>query len=1217
MAENNKTRKQAEASKEVQLQSGTYEVIRNRLDTHGKGLRKRLEKLNAGRKDVFGAIESKLVASERVTTKNNCVPRDMIPVGDSFIFGYNVFIGLRTETTLEDVFAVYKFNAGQFVECSLNTIGDERFAADFKNLYKYYRHTVFVKFALIGPYLFMVFRIGKNVSDIKTFKWLVRPRGLEYIDNRSDHEYVFPPQHGFEWTRTTQDMHRSGVNPHISIEDRIFVETVRGDLTIKIEDNTETGEGIYSEPVADPDQTLNDATIYYAIVGDSIILKIRPYQEEKTRYIVYSEKTQRAVRVDAIKDACVLLPGDQGLVFPKGYYLQTGEIKQFDIDMDDMVYEKCFASPNGEDFLYVFYNRQSGVYVLLSYNLIAQEVSTPLVCNGFSLFEDGTLIYFRGDDQPQKHHVIQIWTTPYYGPDHTIDVMRESELYKIGNTSIVRCMAECTELLNLIGKDESYANLYHDISKKAQDIVDAYFWLSGSETFNLAEPLGHIRQAAAAAIEEYDKVVRTRQNTRKQIETVSANVREIIGAVDYESLDEIDEYVHHLAQLRSVRGEIVSLKDLRYADMEPVESLETLVGEHTEKLSGLCVRFLLEPESLAPYKRRIEEQGGQVEGVGKVAEVKKLVEKVAETSSQLEMLTEIVSNLKIADATETVAIIDNISLVYSQVNQVKAALKNRMNELGVVEGRAEFGSQIKLIDQSVINYLDICNTPEKCDEYLTKISVQLETLESRFADFDEFVVQLAEKREELYNAFESRKVQLVAQQNQRATTLMTAAERVLKGIENRAKSFSEINEINGYFASDLMVERVLDNIDSLNALGDSVKAEDVKSRLKTLQQDAIRQLKDRQSLYEDGENIIRLGRHRFSVNRQALEGTIVRRDGGMFYHLTGTGFFEPITDEDFLATKDTWDLELVSESSEVYRAEYLAYKMMQELSGDEAQELCEAEFDELTARAQTFMGPRYEEGYVKGVHDHDGAKILQAMLQLKSEIGLLRYPTQARALAVAFWILGGDQDSKDLIAARIAGVGRIRELFEDAGGFENEYVQQASRLLRGFVSETGMFETRWIEPAAEYLFHELAAGGEFAVSSIASGIRSDFQSHLRSRKFATRFAESAKAVSGDPTGRYCLMRDWVVSFLREHDDESLRIYADEVAALLIDGHADDRAVVNRDIERRLSEMIGSHPRISHGTYSLNYCDFMTRVTDHEHRIVPNFTQYRHIKKALI
>ena len=121
-----------------------------------------------------------------------------------------------------------------------SAIGDGRFEEDFKDLYRYYKHTFFAKFSRIGPYLFMVFRIGRAVTDIKTFKWLIQGNTLRYLDNRSDHECVFPPQHEFEWTRTTQDMFHEGKHPHISIQDRVFVETVGGDLTVKIEDNTET-----------------------------------------------------------------------------------------------------------------------------------------------------------------------------------------------------------------------------------------------------------------------------------------------------------------------------------------------------------------------------------------------------------------------------------------------------------------------------------------------------------------------------------------------------------------------------------------------------------------------------------------------------------------------------------------------------------------------------------------------------------------------------------------------------------------------------------------------------------------------------------------------------------------------------------------------------------------------------------------------------------------
>ena len=116
-------------------------------------------------------------------------------------------------------------------------------------------------------------------------------------------------------------------------------------------------------------------------------------------------------------------------------------------------------------------------------------------------------------------------------------------------------------------------------------------------------------------------------------------------------------------------------------------------------------------------------------------------------------------------------------------------------------------------------------------------------LEGRFAEFDEFVLQLTEKREEIYNAFETRKLSLVEARNKRATTLMAAADRILKGIKTRVDNFESVTEINGYFASDLMIEKIRDIVDELGELDDTVKVDDIQSRMKTIREDAVRQLR--------------------------------------------------------------------------------------------------------------------------------------------------------------------------------------------------------------------------------------------------------------------------------------------------------------------------------------------------------------------------------------
>ena len=416
---------------EPTLERGTYEIILNRLRSHADDLRSRLGQLNDQRRDVFGSIATELISNQRITTENNCLPRDIVPIGNRFIFGYNVHMGLKTRTELSDVFTVFEFSDGAMHAQSLDLLNSGAFEDEFFSLYKYYKDTQFAKFHIIGPHLFLVFRVGKSATDTKSFKFLIDGDSLKYIDNRSDHEVVFPDQHDFKWVATTREQHRAGEHPHISIHDRVFVETVGGDLTIKIEDNTDDGSGIYAEHVDEADQTLDDADIFYSIVGNLILLKIKPFKEDDFRYLVFNEKTHTVTRIDSIAHACVLLPEDHGLIFSNGYYLQTGQHKTFDNDLTDLLFERRIASVNGEDYLYVFYNRENGHYVLLSYNMIEQTVATPIICSGFSIFDNGHLIYYKSDPEPAKHHAIQIWQTPYVGEEISSGQQSDSFLYKI------------------------------------------------------------------------------------------------------------------------------------------------------------------------------------------------------------------------------------------------------------------------------------------------------------------------------------------------------------------------------------------------------------------------------------------------------------------------------------------------------------------------------------------------------------------------------------------------------------------------------------------------------------------------------------------------------------------------------------------------------------------------------------------------------------------
>lgn len=1211
-------------SQETQLEAGTYEIIRDRLSKQNEELRKRLVSLNDARREVFGAIETKLVGTDRISTHNNCLSRDIIAVNDNhFLFGYNVFMGLKTETLVEDVFSGYSYDSQKHVflkeECGF--LNDENFKGDFANLYKFYKGTQFIKFAEIGPFIFMVFQVGKTIDDIKTFKWTKVNGDLKYLDNRSDHEFVFPEQHEFNWKRSVRDMQRSGMYPHISIDDRLFVETINGDLTIKVEDNTNSGKGIYSEEVEDRDQTLDDAEIYFALVGHLIILKIKPYQEEKFRYILYNEKIQEAIRIDALENSCVLLPDNQGIIFAKGYYIQTGEFKLFDNQLEDTVFEKRIPSPNGEDYLYVFYQKNTGTYALLSYNLIEQEVLTPIICNGYSIFDDGDLIYFKAEEEQKKHHLIQIWQTPFHSPNKSVIKENNSFLFKVGNKDVVRAMAEINEIQKLISKEDSYANLYLDLVKKSTDVLDSYHWLSHEEAMQVEDPLLRIKESASSAIEEYEKVVRIRKNTEQRVEEVEKKAKEAMSKAQRGDARNINEFIERLTLLRIAKGEALSLKDLRYINLDLIEGLEKGLNEISALVSQQCVRFLLRNEALEPYREKVAALNKKVETVSKVMDAKKLEEEVLKLSAELELLIEIVSNLKIEDATHSTEIIESISAIYAQFNQINSGLKKKRKELLGKEGEAEFASQMKLINQGLSNYLDISDNPEKCDEYLNKLMVQIEELEAKFVEFDQFLDKTTQKREEIYNAFESKKVALLESRNKRTLSLLQSAERIISGISKRLVSFKEQAEINAYYASDIMVSKVRDLSQQLLDLGDSVKSDDVLSKLKFAYEDAVRQLKDKKELFVGDSDVLKFGKHHFNVNTQSLDLTMVLRDDEMFYHLTGTNFFEKVEEEKFLETKSVWSQSLVSENREVYRAEFLAFQIFSSLleghgTQSEMDQLATLSPKELLVFVQSQMAGKFEEGYVKGVHDNDANLILSHLVQFYQTIGLLRYDSKARVLAFLWWEKLLDSSTKEEWKIEFKALGSIAEAFNSI-----QVSESALERLKFQITNSGIDlgeEEYLVNEAAQFIYHMLIQNQSFVFSKEAWQLKDQIQKYFKKNKIQNQFQDSFNAYETRPLKQFEVVLKWLRNFVSTQSYETSGediIY--EASILLM--NLNNSNILDHKINTKvdIDGLFGDHEIVKDGVYTLQYNRYKRKLSRFTETSVKKFVQFTQLKKELL
>jgi ATPase involved in DNA repair/ATPase family associated with various cellular activities (AAA) len=1211
------------ATEQNQIDSGTYEVIRQRLDQCVKQLRETLDKVNKSRKDVFGAVSTTLISSERITTENSCIPRDLASFGNRFIFGYNVQFGLRSTTCIEDVFSVYDYDNHHFNEVSIDIIKNDNFVRDFQELYKYYKNTFLTKLVVNGPFLYMVFRTGSNVSDIKTFKWGFEKGNLVYFNNRSEQELITPPQHEFEWKRTRRESFRTGQHPHISIEDRLFVETIGGDLTIKVEDNTSSGRGIYSESVDNKDQTLDDAEIFYAIVGNLILLKIRPFQEKDFRYLLFNEKTQKVLRIDTIEDACILLPDNSGIIFPNGYYLQTGVFKIFDSTIKNLRFEKKIIAPNGEDFQFVFYNAVDGIFVILPYNRIEQKVDTPVICHGYTYFDNGEQILFKAEKEPRNSHVLQIWQTPFFGTGYIPPAANtDSLLYKIGNKEVVRCMSECQTVLSLLQKEDSYANLYIDITRESNRILDSHFWIDKPEGYGLKDTLVAIRTIAASAVEEFEKVNAVKKQTRDALSKVTQRSDELLLSLGNLEPKRIDRFVSALADIRSLRGDITSLKEMKYTDLEAISILEKSAKNAFEKISSACIAFLLTPDGLRAYHDAVIMHDNDVNSVTKTSDGRKVEADIDKTGMDLELLVEIVGNLKIDDPVNATQITEKIALIFGELNRIRSRLRMHLKNLRSGEGAAEFNAQIKLLDQSIANYLDIANNISKCDEFLSKTMVLFEELDSRFADFDEFVPVLAQKRIEVNQAFESKRVMLQEQRNRVCTSLMSAAERILQGIETRLHSFTTQNDINTYFASDMMVDKVRELIEKLDSLGDTVKADDIQSRLKTLHEDASRKLLDSMELYVDGKDIIKLGRHNFSVNNQPLDLAIIYKNEQMYFHLTGTDFYESIVSEELETTKNVWAQELISENTKVYRAEYLAYQIIKASKNgnfDSMESIAASQADELTVKVSKFMTSRYDEGYVKGVHDFDAALIIKNCAELSLSIDLLTCLPSARALARLFWLWPQDQEIKDRIDKQLKGMHVALTTFSK-GQHHHSFIDELLSMVSDFCKTVCFCEVSLASDAVRYLCDERGRGNKFVISIEADTLCRKVTACLKEKVIYQKFVESVNLLSGNPAAQFEMVHNWIRACFSELNVPDLKPFIEEAAVLialeLITGLQVrlPSEIVETPTSRTIKGLRGDHPKIVNGEYILTYALFLHELSVYERDIVLKFQTCRDIKR---
>ncbi|MGW3927014.1 DNA repair ATPase [Streptomyces microflavus] len=1197
---------------EGDVDAGAYEVLRRRLSAQAGELVRRAEALNVRRTEEFGSTELRLLATEQVHTEHASVPRDLVAVGGQLLFGFERGPGARGEAGVDDVLLVRDAEAEGAPDGTPTLLGDDNFRREFSSLHRYFRDARLLRLRRVNGKLLAVFRTGENTEDIRVLRWALGADGSAgaFLDAQGERDHVFPPSHDFEWTIAGREAHVPGRHPHIAIGKGggLFVDTLGGMLTVKVADDTESPDGIYEEPVDEPLQSLADADVEYAEVGPLVLLRVRPYKETAWRHLVFNSLLSTVQRLDSIGPACHRLPEDQGTIFPGGYYLTTGTAKTFDTaeELAEPVFEGAVRSPNGEDVLYVFRSRDGVRSLLLPYNLIRQEVATPLTGRGHALLDDGTLVLLRDNpDGPARVHPLQRWQTPYVSDTYAASrPAGTGPLARTGNADLVRGISDCLALAHGVRDMTPTTAVYGQLAADCARAQDRYHWLSDPELGSLAEPLGELRATAQQVLAEFTAVQELTRRAADALEETSTRITALVRRVRGEVPGSAAAWVERLTELRQAHGHLATIGEMRYADGERIAELSARTEDDIASAAQRAVSFLAREDAFDGYH---EDIAGLVADAGALATVRDastVTDRLAAMTDGLATVTDVVAGLEIGDATVRTSILERIAEVLGGANRARATLEARRRELLSKEGRAEFAAEFALLGQAVTGALAAAATPEACDDQLARLMLQLENLESRFAEFDDFLAELAGRRSEVYEAFSARKQTLQDERARRAERLAGSAQRVLETIGRRLAALDDLDAVHTYFASDPMVAKVRRTADELRELGDPVRAEELDGRLKAARQEAGRALRDRSELYADGGSVIRLGRHRFAVNTQPFDLTLVPSGDRLAFALTGTDYRAPVTDPAFEATRPYWEQLLPSESAAVYRGEHLAARLLAEQGAERLAALAD---DELVLLVRESAAEAYDEGYTRGVHDEDATAILRALLRLYAEAGLLRHEPAARAAAQLFWAYGTDEALRTSWTRRAVSLARARDTFGLAPAITVLQEEWASAI-------GGSGSGASADAVAAYLFEELTTGPAGFV--VGASVRAFLDAFHRAAG-PDAYADDLAALGGDLAARKQLVEGWLTPYAEATGaDVGPGDLAEAVAVELCPEL--ERYGCEAPLTERVEGLLGDHPRVgSGGTLTVRIDELLARTGEFRTHAVPAFRAYQRLRTSLV
>lgn len=1059
--------------------ASSYELLLGRLRETGAALRTAAGALNDERAEVFAARPMTLAEAERFRTEVPALPKDLVVVDGLALLAHDpVVSGKRSVADLFTLYRLVPVAAGDWDVIPVAAddpawfLADPSFTRDFEELVTYYAEARVASLRIVDDSLLVVFRIGEQLTDVRVLRWRIAEGSVHYLDAYG--EVPTTQRDDVTWEPVARESITTGRAPAIDLHGLLQLELADGHLVARAPDPVSGPRVVLREPVDEPGQDLAELKLATARVGDLLAIRLVPYRETHERFYVFNRLTGVLTRDDELAGGVRTLPGGQGLVFPGGYHLSNGEAHTFaDAGLGSWEFHHRLLAPNGEDVLYTYEDRRAGRYLLCGYNQVTKAMANPVACAGYGRFPDGTMLVLREPTEGAKVHAVGIYTSPFCDPElYEPPVATGSFFGRIGNPELVAVLGECFAL----GRDVERAGFneagFEAITVRTRTLLDTYAWFADEEAAPVAEQLRRLGKTAGQILDEFAAVTAARKAAHDELQAATGAVGDFRADSTVEVRDTAT-FIERLTEGRLLLGRLGVLADLPYVDADAVAALAGEAGELHEALAGRTLEFLTEPAALAPLGDEIDAATDAAARAATAGEAAEASARVAAVGDRVVVLTEVVGGLESADAPTKTDVLTALADLLARRNAASATVTARVEALRTAEAGGEFAAALAVLTQRATAAASSALDPASVDAALAALEAEAETLDARFGDVAEFASAVADKREEIYAAFTTRREQLSAERAGKVDRVVTTARRSLVAVGDRAAKAPDVEGFETFFATDPLVAKVVRSAEELRALGEGGRADELVVALAEAKATARRIVLDRAALF-DADGSVRIGGHRFGVNTTPFDLHVAASDAGagLELHLTGTDLVDPVPADVVAAIGPAATQVHASETPELPRAVYLAFELQAAGKGPE------------DARAEA-QG-RLDDGFELGIHDADAARILDATAAVWRSPGL--WIDGSTRAAGAGWLLarnGAERLDLDrrLGAVRALGPGRAKD----------RVVQELAPAVAAYAAEQGLVGAD-PEGAVGYLVDH---GNRLAVSVAADALAAKVRTWAR------------------------------------------------------------------------------------------------------------------------